>query len=132
MGFVHKFKGDERNFDWEGVFPHSYEGAGARGVIKRVLIGEREGAPFFVMRYFEVEKGGYTSLDEHEHDHGVFVMRGKGKVLLGEKEFDIERGDVVYVPCQERHQFKNTGEDPLGFICVIASKKVLEKFKGGE
>ena len=43
----------------------------------RWLIG-RERAPYFAIRYFEVEPGGQTVLDRHRHDHGVFILRGKG------------------------------------------------------
>ena len=117
MGIIHRYKGQ---FDWEGVSPEGYPPEREmKGVTIRWLIGSREKAPNFALRYFEVEPGGYTSLDQHAHDHGVMVLRGRGRVLLGEEEFDIGFGDVVYVPPNEVHQFKNVGDEPLGFLCVI-------------
>jgi len=125
MGTVHRFIGSEERFNWEEVPGESYNFAGAKGVVRRWLIGEREGAPYFAMRYFEVEPGGCTSLDEHAHDHGVIVLKGKGRVLLGDREFEIKFGDVVYVSCKERRQFKNTGDAPFGFICVIPNEEIV-------
>lgn len=129
MGIIHKFQGDPDRFDWRGIIPKGYESEDIRGVALRWLIGRDEEAPYFAMRYFEVEPGGWTLLDRHAHDHGVIILRGKGKVLLGEKETEISFGDVVYVPPNELHQFKNTGDEPFGFICVIPDKDMLSKIK---
>jgi quercetin dioxygenase-like cupin family protein len=121
MGVIHRYKGQ---FDWEGVslgrYPPEKE---MKGVSVRWLIGPAEEAPNFALRYFEVEPGGWTSLDQHAHDHGVVIMRGRGQVLLGEEEFEVAEGDVVYVPPNEVHQFKNIGDEPLGFFCVIPARR---------
>ncbi len=120
MGVIHRYKGQ---FDWEGVELSRYPPErDMKGVSVRWLIGPAEEAPNFALRYFEIEPGGWTSLDHHAHDHGVVIMRGQGLVRLGEEEFDIAFGDVVYVPGNEVHQFKNTGEEPFGFFCVIPAK----------
>jgi quercetin dioxygenase-like cupin family protein len=118
MGVIHRYKGA---FDWEGGelgrYPPERE---MKGVSVRWLIGPVEQAPNFALRYFEVEPGGWTSLDQHAHDHGVMVLRGRGRVRLGEEAFDIGFGDVVYIPPNEVHQLKCVGGDePLGFLCVI-------------
>ena len=42
----------------ESVPAESVEMEGARGVQMRILIGQAEGAPNFIMRQFEVEPGG--------------------------------------------------------------------------
>ena len=71
------------------------------------------------MRYIEVEPGGHTSLDVHAHEHGVMILRGKGRILLGQEELEVGFGDIIFVPGNERHQFRNAGDEPLGFLCVI-------------
>ncbi len=125
MGTVHKFKGKEGEVSWEDVSIKHYDSPDMKGLTKRVLIGQKEGAPYFVMRYFEVEVGGWTSLDKHPSDHGVIILKGKGKVLLGDEEIEIGFGDVVYVPPNEIHQFKNIGEEVLRFICVIPNEELI-------
>ncbi|MEE8391395.1 MAG: cupin domain-containing protein [Anaerolineae bacterium] len=124
MGIVHRYKGQ---FDWEGVslarYPPDKE---MQGVSVRWLIGPAEMAPNFALRYFEIEPGGWSSLDRHTHDHGVVILRGRGQVLLGEETFEISFGDVVYIPPHEAHQFKNIGDEALGFLCVIPAKEKIE------
>ena len=121
MGVIHRYKGQ---FDWEGVslgrYPPERE---MKGVSVRWLIGPAEKAPNFALRYFEIEPGGWTSLDQHAHDHGVMILRGRGQVRLGEEEFEVTFGDVVYIPPYEVHQFKNIGDEPLGFLCIIPPKE---------
>jgi quercetin dioxygenase-like cupin family protein len=129
MGVIHKFQGDPDNFDWDGVVPQGYDSPDIKGATVRWLISEKEKAPYFAMRYFEIEPGGWTDLGHHAHDHGVIILKGKGKVLLGEKETEISFGDVVYVSPNEIHQFKNIGDEPFGFICVIPNKDMLSKVK---
>ncbi len=119
MGVVHRFIGREGAFQWEGKTPEEYIAETAKGASINWLIGPREAAPHFAIRYIEVEPGGYTSLDNHEHEHGVMILRGKGKVLMGQEEVEVGFGDILFVPGNERHQFRNAGDEPFGFLCVI-------------
>ena len=119
MGVVHRFTGKENALDWEGVTEKSYQALDVKGVAAKVLIGPAEGAPHFRMRYFRVEPGGCTSLDQHPHDHGVFILHGRAQVLLGDNEVEVGPRDVVYVPGDEVHQFRALGDESLGFLCVV-------------
>ncbi len=90
-----------------------------KGVSIRYLVVEEFGAPNFEMRYFELQKGGKTSLDEHPHEHEVFILKGKGKMLIGDKEYSLRPNDVVLVEPNEKHRFFHEGDEPFGFICVV-------------
>lgn len=126
MSCVHKFKGADVSFEWEGVSYQDYGSSAAQGATVQWLIGAQERAPHFGMRYFEIEPGGWTSLDSHEHDHGVMILRGRGRALLGDDEVELSFGDIVYVSPYELHQFRNFGPEPLGFLCVIPVKGEAE------
>jgi quercetin dioxygenase-like cupin family protein len=118
VGIIHHYKGE---FDWEGVSLGRYPpGKEMQGVSVRWLIGPAEEAPNFGLRYYELEPGGWTSLDRHAHDHGVLILRGRGQVLLAEEEHEVAFGDVVYIPSDELHQLRNPGQEPFGFLCVVA------------
>ena len=119
MGILHRFVGREESFEWEGVPVERYDAGGAVGGTKRVLIGSRDGARNFSLRYYEIAPGGRTSYDTHEHDHGVYVLRGKARVSMGSEVVDILVGDAVYIPPDEEHQFENTGAEPFGFLCAV-------------
>lgn len=92
----------------------------AQGVTVRWVISQEDGAPNFVMRVFGLDLDGYTPFHEHEWEHEVFVLSGEGVVLNAQgTENPIRKGDIVFIPGNEKHQFKNTGEQLLEFICLI-------------
>jgi quercetin dioxygenase-like cupin family protein len=91
----------------------------AEGVSLRIVIGEKEGAPNFVMRVFDVQPGASSPRHSHEWEHEVFVLSGRGKVYGGGREVPLSAGYTVFVPPMEEHQFTNSGDDVLRFICVI-------------
>ncbi len=95
---------------------------GARGVRMRVVLGRADGAPTFAMRHFEVEPGGHTPLHQHNYEHEVLILDGQGLVTggtAGATTRPIAPGDVVYIPANETHQFRNTGGATLRFMCLI-------------
>lgn len=113
------------DFNWPGIEKKRYkDGSGPwKGVVRHVLVGEGGEETPFQVRYFEVEPGGYTTLEHHGHRHAVIVMRGHGSVRLGERTEPIEFGDVVYVAPHEPHQFRAGDEEKLGFLCVVAAER---------
>lgn len=85
----------------------------------RWLVGEADGAPNFAMRQFEVAAGGHTPKHHHPYEHEVFVLEGEGVVLEGDEEHPLKAGDVVFVAPDEVHQFRNTSDAPLKFLCLV-------------
>lgn len=92
---------------------------GIAGVTMKVLIGQEQGAPNFVMRVFEIAENGHTAYHTHPWEHEVYVIEGVGAVKQGEKEYPLEQGTFVLVKPNEEHQFLNKGKGPLKFICVV-------------
>ena len=92
---------------------------GAQGCQVRWLIGENQGAPNFAMRQFEVAPGGYTPRHHHPYEHEVFVLEGEGEVWEGNTPHPLKKGDVVFVTPDEPHQFRNTSDRPLKFLCLV-------------
>jgi quercetin dioxygenase-like cupin family protein len=105
---------------WAGVEVMAYKDEGAapfRGVTRQVLFSE----PFMAgeLRYFEVEPGGHTTLERHEHAHGVMILRGGALCLLGESVCRVAAHDLVLIPPMTWHQFRTLGDDPMGFLCLV-------------
>ncbi len=92
---------------------------GAVGCKVRSLLSESDGTPTFAMRQFEVAPGGHTPKHHHAYEHEVFVLEGTGTVLEGDVEHPLSAGDVVLVSPDDVHQFRNTGDGPLKFLCLI-------------
>jgi quercetin dioxygenase-like cupin family protein len=119
MGVIHKRVPGASGWLWQGVEVHRYN---TNDATKQVLIGHADGAHNFEIRYFTIPPRGFSSLDQHAHDHGVMVMQGRARVLLGEQFQEVNEGDVIYIPSMERHQFENLGDEPFTFLCIIPPK----------
>lgn len=104
---------------YEEVDSQQVEMEGAVGCQVRWLVGEPDGAPTFAMRQFEVATGGHTPKHSHPYEHEVFVLEGDGVVLEDDVEHPLKTGDVIFVKPDEVHQFRNTGDRPMKFLCMI-------------
>jgi quercetin dioxygenase-like cupin family protein len=129
MGTIHKYTGDwDKIFSWDGARTRLYQIDENNQVSETWMIGKGEGAQNFAFRYYQLEPGGSSHKEQHPHDHGIFVLQGCGQVLLDGEKHPISRGDIVYIPPDELHQLSNTGDNPLGFLCVIPARRE----KGGK
>ena len=105
-------------FNYETVAAKDAEGGASKTTV-RWLIKKDIGAENFAMRLFEMKPGGYSPLHTHPWEHEVFVLDGEGFLFDGEKATPFKANDVVFVPADEKHQFKNDGDKPLKFLCLI-------------
>ena len=103
----------------ESVQQQAVQMEGAQGCQVRWLVDENDGAPTFAMRQFEVAPGGHTPKHFHPYEHEVYVLEGEGEVLEGDTPHRLRQGDVLLVRPDEVHQFRNTGTQPLKFLCLI-------------
>lgn len=95
---------------------------GAQGVNMRIMVGRDDGAPTFGMRLFEVNPGGHTPKHSHNYEHEVMILEGSGQVASGHDGSTIRPvspGDVVFVPANETHQFRNPGSEIFRFMCMV-------------
>lgn len=92
----------------------------APGVRIRWLIdGETDGAPVYALRMIEVDEGGNTPDHSHPFEHENFVVSGSGEVMIEGNWHPVEAGDVIFVPPDVRHQYRNTGSGTFKFLCGV-------------
>jgi quercetin dioxygenase-like cupin family protein len=94
---------------------------GAKNASVRWLITETDGAANFAMRLFELEPNGHTPHHSHSYEHEVYVLEGAGVVIAPDGERPFRAGEVVFVPPNEKHQFRNTSAGTCRFLCLIPS-----------
>ena len=113
--------------EWAGVELEDYKFTTEtwRGISRQELIGKRGESPRFHVRYFEIEPGGYSTLEKHEHEHVVIPLRGRGIAQFGCTIYNVEPGDVVYVSPNDPHQFRNADDatEPFGFWCLVNAER---------
>jgi len=118
---VRKFSSASDGFRWEDVSLKTYkeDGSHFRSITRQTLFSGDDGQPC-ELRYFEIAPGGHSTFERHVHTHAVLILRGRGRVLVGDSVRDIEAFDLVHVPRLTWHQFRADDENPLGFLCLVA------------
>jgi len=96
---------------------------GVKNTSVRWLIGKDSPAPNFHMRLFEVEPGGHSPFHSHGFEHEIYVVEGKGQINTDKKPIPLEKGSFALVMPEEKHQFENTGNTPLKFLCMIPKEE---------
>jgi quercetin dioxygenase-like cupin family protein len=98
----------------------SYEAVDAAdGLSKGVLLDERDGAPHFAMRRFTLDAGSEVPRHTNAVEHEQYVLAGEYVVGIGDEEYVVEPGDALLIPAGVEHWYRNDGDDPGAFICVV-------------
>ncbi|MBI4641176.1 MAG: cupin domain-containing protein, partial [Candidatus Tectomicrobia bacterium] len=109
------------NYTWEHIPVEEYKpGEGDwKSIIRQVIVGKKGESTAFELRYFEIEPGGYSSLEKHLHEHVIIAVRGKGEVLAGCERHQLAFLDTVYISPDQPHQLLNPYSEPFGFFCIV-------------
>jgi quercetin dioxygenase-like cupin family protein len=91
----------------------------AKDVKMKVLISETEGWDDYVMRVLEVGPKGFTPHHAHPWPHINYIIEGIGELQIGDKIHLITNGSYAFVPPFVKHQFRNTSDKTLKFICIV-------------
>src|SRR3989442_15648087 len=94
-------------FRWGAVEVRDYKAPAApfKDETRQTLLGEAPGEePFtFITRYFEIQPGGYSTLERHQHPHAVVELPGAGRAILRERPHDTPPLDCVNVSHRGYH-----------------------------
>ena len=92
---------------------------GAKGVSKEVVIGKVEGTLSIPCEYSLCRLAATPHSTATLYDHVNYIVAGKGVVVSEAGETPVEAGDSVLVLPDELHQYKNVGDSPFVFICMV-------------
>ena len=104
--------------------------AAGSGTVREVLIGEAEG-PNFQLRRFRMEPGGGMPLHTNTVEHEQYVLRGRGRVAIGAEVYEVEPGDVVFIPAGVPHSYASIGDEPFEFLCAVPNLPDRIELVGG-
>ena len=106
---------------YEDVEPKDLPKDMAEKTTIRWLITREDGSVNFAMRYFVMEPGGVINPHSHPWEHGIFIVKGGGKVRIDDEEYDVKEGTFLFIPPDASHSYyaSNNG---MEFICVIPDK----------
>jgi quercetin dioxygenase-like cupin family protein len=99
---------------------------GASNVDRQILIGPDDGSDNIIMRRFTIHPGGYTPHHNHNFEHVIKVMSGKG-IAVDEngQEHHLQSGQSLFVKPNDMHQFKNLNTELFEFLCIIPNPEKL-------
>jgi quercetin dioxygenase-like cupin family protein len=99
-------------------FEREAVGAGT-GTERQVLIGPDQNRNF-AMRRFIMQPGGGMPLHTNTVEHEQYVLRGRGRVVIGDNTHEVKGGDVVYIPAGTPHSYTVISTDePFEFLCMV-------------
>lgn len=92
-------------------------GAG-RLTVRRDLINSTEG-PHFALRLFSMAPGGGMPRHTNAVEHEQYVLRGRGRIGIGDEVFEVGADDVIYIPAGIPHWYETVGDEPFEFLCAV-------------
>ncbi len=104
------------------ISPTRFDSDSVKGLTGRVAVGRTDGAENFFMRVFELSPDGFTPRHSHDWEHEIFVHNGTGEVFFEGKWNPLQPGYIIFIPGNKEHQIRNTGQEPLVFVCLVPSK----------
>jgi len=85
-----------------------------------VIFDSKETKNRYDIGYAIIYPGGKTGGHSHEEAEEIYhIIDGRGKMILGDEEFDIESGDTFIVPSKVMHSTLNTGSTPIKFFWAV-------------
>lgn len=89
-----------------------------RGVSMKMLLSPDE-SPNFAMRNFIIEAGGHMPLHTNTVEHEQYVLRGRARVVIGDKTIEAGAGDVLLIPAGVPHSYETLGDEAYSFLCLV-------------
>lgn len=111
-----------QDFQWSGRESTAYKldaDADFERARRVELVGQHGEPCTFEVRYFELQPGGYTSLEKHAHIHAVIAVRGQGLWVRADDEVPLKPFDVAVIGPMSPHRLRNSGTAPFGFFCIV-------------
>jgi len=103
------------------------EQTGVDGLTVRWGINASQGATNFSMRLLELAPMKSTPMHQHDSEHEIYVLVGKGEVETEDNVYPIREGSIIYVALNEVHRFNNTGASILRMVDAVMFPSRLAK-----
>jgi quercetin dioxygenase-like cupin family protein len=93
----------------------------AKDTYRQVLIGSEQG-PHFAMRRFIIEAGGSMPMHTNLVEHEQYVLGGRASIKIGDDDYQVKKGDVVFIPANIPHSYQTIGNEAFEFLCVVPNQ----------
>lgn len=104
---------------WKDIAATPVDMEGVKDAKKRLVLGPDDATPLMALRVFTLAPGGYTPFHQHPFEHMNVVLEGQGVLRKADGEHALTAGAMALVLPDELHQFRNAGDDPFSFVCLV-------------
>jgi len=59
-------------------------------------------------------------MEVHDGDQIIYVVDGKGLAILDDSKQEVEKGSIVFVPTDVRHNVVNNDDEPMKLFTIYA------------
>lgn len=87
------------------------------------VIGPDQGWDSHTLRIFRLGPGGYSPHHKHDWEHVNCVIKGQGRLYIGQEVFELNERDFAFIPANAMHQFENTSNEDFEFVCIVPSRQ---------
>ncbi len=87
------------------------------GLISSILLqkGDFPGCGLAVT-WVEVRPGGKQKLHSHEPQQAYVIVKGRGRMKVGDDQRNVEEGDLIYLPAGVMHGIENSSDEVLEYV----------------
>jgi len=104
-----------RAYQEEGVtIPDPY-----RRTIKILLAPDREDVPEIMLSHVTIYPGSHTDYHDHDRPELIYVVSGTGISKCEGEEVEVGPDTAMWVPAGEKHEVRNTGDEPVSLVTVF-------------
>ncbi len=95
--------------------------AAGSATVTQVLLDATDGAPNFAMRRFRMGADGGMPRHTNSVEHEQYVLRGRATVGIGDREYQVQANDVLFIPAGVPHYYR-VSEAPFEFLCLVPNQ----------
>ena len=92
-----------------------------------VLILEIEKNSDYSLAFGELVVGEKNKKHKIEMQELYYIIQGQGKMIIEDKEQEIEKGDIITIPAKATQQMINSGSVSLKFLMIVNPPYAPEK-----
>lgn len=76
--------------------------------------------------WVEIQPGHKQQPHSHTPEQAYIIILGRGRMIVGTEFFDVQPGDLIFIPSDVLHSIENTGSEMLVYVSASAPAFDLE------
>jgi quercetin dioxygenase-like cupin family protein len=88
-------------------------------------------APSMSLGVYELAAGARDPQEPHTEDEVYYIVRGRGRLRVGDEDTAVESGSIVFVAANVEHRFHDVAEDMTILVFFAPAEYTNREAAGG-